>query len=510
MDTQLTDLVCLNTKDNVGLAIQGLLSGASIKDGDLICQEDIPAGHKMALTFIGKGDPVIKYGSVIGFARNDIPKGTHVHTHNVYVSEVSTKKYEVGTKVSRTRFRDPASRPTFDGYLRPSGQVGTRNYIGILSTVNCSASVAHFIADKANKIYAGKYEGFDGFVAISHGAGCCMTIGGEGLAYLQMALAGFAMNPNFGGILVVGLGCEVNLVNTFLEAGNLNESPLLKTLDIQNLGGTRNTVSKGLELIDAMILDVVSIRRQPISVEHLVVGLECGGSDAYSGITSNPSLGAAADLVVENGGTVILAETPEIYGAEHLLIERASSPEVAKKLMDRISWWEAYTKKHDAQLNNNPTPGNKAGGISTILEKSLGAVAKAGTTNLNEVYTYAEPVNSKGLVFMDTPGYDIVSVTGMIAGGANMVCFTTGRGTVVGFKPVPCLKLASNTPLFDSLSDDIDINCGLVLDQGVHISHMGEKIFKTILKVASGKLSKSEAQGFGDREFVPWHIGAVL
>ena len=509
MNTETSDLIRLTPDDTVGVAVAALAKGRQVRPWEFTCRADIPAGHKVALEPIPKDRPVFKYGAVIGYAATDIRAGDHVHTHNIYVKETD-KNYAVGTRTRETRFTDPSARPTFDGYVRPGGRVGTRNYIGVISTVNCSASVCHFIADTANKAIGDTCPGFDGVVGISHGAGCCMTIGGEGLSLLQRTLAGFARNPNFGGILVVGLGCEVNLVDTFMEAGQLVETALLKTLDIQDLGGTRATVEHGVARIKEMLPQATAAKREPVSAEHLVVGLECGGSDAYSGISANPSLGAAADLIVENGGTVILAETPEIYGAEHLLIQRAADRATADRLIDRIRWWEAYTEKHGAQINNNPTPGNKAGGITTILEKSLGAVAKAGTTNLNGVYAYAEAVKGKGMVFMDTPGYDIVSITGMIAGGANMVCFTTGRGTVVGFKPVPCLKLASNGPLYRHLSEDIDINCGPVLDQGVSVREMGQSIFDAILDTASGKPSKSESLGFGDHEFVPWHIGAVL
>lgn len=504
-----SELILLNSRDNVAVARTALYRGRMIRAHALTCTSDIPAGHKVAVTSIEKDSPVYKYGALIGYAAQGIQKGDHVHSHNLYMKDVS-REYSAGTDMVDTRFTDPSRRPTFEGYVRENGRVGTRNYIGVLSTVNCSAGVSHFIAEAANRTLSDRFDAIDGVVGLSHGAGCCMTIGGEGLDILQKTMAGFARNPNFGGILVVGLGCEVNLVSTFMDAAQLSEGTLLRTLDIQNLGGTRRTVARALEMIEAMLPMVASARREPVSAEHLIVGLECGGSDAYSGITANPALGAAADLVVQNGGTVILSETPEIYGAEHLLIGRAVSRNVADKLIDKIKWWEAYTKKHDAEINNNPTPGNKEGGLTTILEKSLGAVAKAGTTNLQDVFSYAESVTKKGMIFMDTPGYDIVSITGMIAGGANMICFTTGRGTVVGFKPVPTLKLSSNTAVYNQLSDDIDINCGPIIDEGMTVQEMGEKIFVSILETASGKKSRSEVHGFGDHEFVPWHIGAVL
>ncbi len=508
--THLTsDIIRLHAGDNVAVAAREIPPGPVAGSADLSAAVQIPAGHKVATTPIAKGEAVYKYGTIIGHAQAAIPKGDHVHSHNLAMSD-HNQDYRVGIDASPTPLLPLEERATFQGYVRGNGKVGTRNYIGVLSTVNCSASVSHFIAREAEALLKDELGNIDGIVGVSHGAGCCMTIGGEGLEILQDCLAGFARNPNFCAVLVVGLGCEVNLVSTFMETTGLSQGPLLVPLNIQDLGGTAKTVAAGVEAIREMLPRLAHIKRETASAEHLVLALECGGSDAYSGISANPSLGAAADLVVENGGTVILAETPEIYGAEHLLIQRAETRETADKLIQRIKWWEAYTEKHGAQINNNPTPGNKEGGLTTILEKSLGAVAKAGTTNLRDVFCYAKPVTTKGMVFMDTPGYDIASITGMIAGGANMVCFTTGRGTVVGFKPVPCLKLASNTHMYTRMSDDIDINCGPVVDQGVTIKEMGKEIFQAILDTASGKPSKSEALGFGDNEFVPWHIGAVL
>ncbi|HIJ36754.1 MAG TPA: UxaA family hydrolase, partial [Deltaproteobacteria bacterium] len=331
-----------------------------------------------------------------------------------------------------------------------------------------------------------------------------------GFSLLQRTLAGYARNPNFAAILLVGLGCEVNNLDCFLENRSLQTGPMLRTLNIQDTGGSRETVMRGIEAITDMLEEANCVERQRVSASHLVLGLECGGSDAYSGITANPALGAAVDCLVQAGGTAILSETPEIYGAEHLLTRRANHPKIAEKLIERIHWWEAHTARFGGAINNNPTPGNKAGGLTTILEKSLGAAAKGGTTNLTEVYGYAEPVSARGLVFMDTPGYDTVSVTGMIAGGANLVCFTTGRGTVCGFKPVPTLKLASNTGMYQRLKDDMDVNCGKILDGSATIKEMGEDIFHLMLDTASGKPTRSELLGFGDNEFVPWQFGAVM
>jgi len=370
--------------------------------------------------------------------------------------------------------------------------------------------VARFIANAFDAEILSAYPNIDGVVALGHGTGCGMPGKGEGFEILQRTLAGYARHPNFGGILLVGLGCEVNLVDCLVENMQLEKGPHLHVLDIQSSGGTRETVRQGIEAVKEMLPDANRTVRQPVSAGHLILGLECGGSDAYSGISANPALGAAADLLVSHDGTVILSETTEIYGAEHLLTRRAVSQNVGRELIRRIRWWEAYTARLGAEINNNPTPGNKAGGLTTILEKSLGAVAKGGTTNLNAVFQFAEPVSAQGLVFMDTPGYDVVSITGMIAGGANVVCFTTGRGTVCGFKPVPTLKLASNTTMYQNMKDDIDINCGPIVDGEMSISEMGQTIFKSILEAASGKKTQSEVLGFGDTEFVPWPMGAML
>ena len=499
----------LSREDNVMVALNELAPDSIIVEADINSRDGIPAGHKVAISQINSGSPIIKYGQTIGFASKNILPGEHVHTHNAAVSSF-TRDYAIGDDARPTSMRSQKDQATFEGIVRPDGQVATRNYIGILATVSCSASVAHFIANAVEKDSSARYTQVDGILALGHGSGCCDAEGGEGLELLQRALAGYAGNPNFGGILLVGLGCEVNHLDCLLENMHLEEGPLLRTVSIQDTGGTSQTVSRGIKAVQEMLPEVNRISRSTVSASHILLGLECGGSDGYSGISANPALGKAVDILVGNGGTAILSETPEIYGAEHLLTRRAVSQKVGKKLIDRIRWWEEYTARHHADINNNPSPGNKAGGLTTILEKSLGAVAKGGQTNLMEVYGYAEAVKSKGLVFMDTPGYDVVSITGMIAGGANMVCFTTGRGSVCGFKPVPTLKLATNTEMYRRMREDMDVNCGLIIDGKAGIEEMGETIFRLMLDTASGKKSKSETFGFGDNEFVPWHIGAVL
>jgi altronate hydrolase len=502
-------LIRLNPEDNVAVVLKDHPPGSVMGEEGMVCREQVPAGHKVAIGKINAQDPIRKYGQIIGFASTDIEPGRHVHTHNVVMGDFA-RDYAIGAEARPTQYVQDRERATFDGIVRANGQVATRNYIGVLPTVNCSASVSRFISDSFTADLLAEFPRVDGVVALGHGSGCGAGADEEGFYLLQRTLAGYARHPNFAGIVVVGLGCEVNQIDCFLENMNLEEGPLLRTMTIQDKGGTKETVRRGVEAVREMLPEANRATRRSVPASHIKLGLECGGSDAYSGISANPALGAAVDLLVRNGGTAILSETTEIYGAEHLLTRRAVSQEVGEKLIQRVRWWEEYTARLGGKINNNPTPGNKAGGLTTILEKSLGAAAKGGTTNLVEVYGFAEPVLAKGFVFMDTPGYDVVSITGMVAGGANLVCFTTGRGTVCGFKPAPTIKLATNSEMYRRLSDDMDVNCGLIVDGEANIEEMGETIFQLILETASGKMTKSELHGFGDNEFVPWQIGAVL
>ena len=407
---------------------------------------------------------------------------------------------------------DPVATPaTFAGYLRADGRVGTRNYLAVLSSVNCSATVARYIADSfRDEDVKAEFPNVDGVVSLTHSTGCGQSIKGEGLTLLRSVMAGYATHPNVSGAVLVGLGCEINQIADLLDAHGLARGPGLQTMTIQDSGGTKVTVERGIAMIKEMLPEANKAVRSTVPVGQLTLGLECGGSDGYSGITANPALGAAADLLVRHGGTAVLSETPEIYGAEHLLTRRAVSREVGEKLIALIRWWEAYTARNGSELDNNPTPGNKAGGLTTILEKSLGAVAKGGTMNLSGVFNFAEKINTKGFVFMDSPGYDPVSITGQVASGANIVCFTTGRGSVYGCKPAPSLKLATNSPMYQRMSDDMDVNCGEILDGSTTVQEKGEQIFQLILDTASGKPSKSEELGFGENEFTPWQLGAVV
>ncbi len=501
----------LHPADDVVIARQQLIGGTRLLDEDVLVAGLVPPGHKVATRAIDAGAPVRRYNQIIGFASRPIAAGEHVHLHNLAMGSFD-RDYAFGVDVHPTAYVDPPAM--FDGIVRRGGpndgKIGTRNYIGILSTVNCSATVARGIADHFSRERLAAFPNVDGVVALTHGSGCGMDTHGEGMQILRRTLGGYAKHANFGGVLIVGLGCEANQISALLGAQALTEGPLLRTFSIQDTGGTAKTIARGIGMIGEMLPHANDVAREPVPASHITVGLQCGGSDGYSGITANPALGAAVDLLVRHGGTAILSETPEIYGAEHLLTRRAVSRAIGDKLVARIRWWEDYTARERGEMNNNPSPGNKAGGLTTILEKSLGAVAKGGTTNLVEVYEYAEPVTAKGFVYMDTPGYDPVSATGQVAGGANMIVFTTGRGSAYGCAPAPSLKLATNTPLWVRQEEDIDLNCGEIVDGDATVAEIGERLFGMMLETASGKLSKSELHGYGQNEFVPWYVGAVM
>ena len=501
--------VRLHPADNVVTARVDMLAGTGIDDEGIAAAAQIPSGHKIATRPIAKGAEIRKYDQVIGFATQDVAPGEHVHVHNVEMKDVD-RDYQFCEGVTPTAFVPEAERRTFEGYERSNGRVGTRNYIGVLTSVNCSATAAKYIADAVSDELMAKHPTVDGVVALTHSTGCGMAGAGEGYANLQRVLWGFAQHPNFAGILMVGLGCEVNQIDFLLEAYGLERGPKFQTMTLQDTGGTRKTVERGLGLITDMLPEAGKATRQTVPVSELTLALQCGGSDAYSGMTANPALGAAATLLVQHGGTAVLAETPEIYGAEHLLTRRAVSREVGEKLVERIKWWEDYCERNGGEMNNDPSPGNKAGGLTTILEKSLGAAAKGGVTNLCGVYNYAERIDAKGFVFMDSPGYDPCSITGQVASGSNVVAFTTGRGSCYGCKPAPSLKLATNTTMYRRMEEDMDINCGEVLDEDLSIEEMGERIFDKVVRTASGEPTKSEELGIGDNEFIPWQIGATM
>ena len=503
----MSETIRLDEKDNVVTAIKTLEVGVAVESTSTAVI--IPRGHKIATSALKKGDAVTKYAQLIGYAAEDIAAGDHVHTHNVEFRNTQAE-YEFSTDLRPATPIAEAERDTFMGYRRDSGKVGTRNYIAIITSVNCSATAARMIAAAFGPEELAKYPNVDGVVAFVHGTGCGMAGDGEGFDALQRIMWGYARHPNHAGVLMVGLGCEMNQIDWLLEAYGLKKGPLFHAMNIQDVAGLAKTVEIGIEKVRAMLPEANKSVREPCPVSELTVALQCGGSDAWSGITANPALGYACDLIVAQGGTGVLAETPEIYGAEHLLTRRAVDRKVGDKLIGLINWWEDYTARNHGSMDNNPSPGNKKGGLTTILEKSLGAAAKGGTTPLTGVYKYGEPVTAKGFAFMDSPGYDPASVTGQIASGSNLVCFTTGRGSAFGSKPAPTIKVATNTPMYLKMTGDMDVNAGEMLTVGVSLEEKGREIYELFLRVASGEQSKSEQQGLGDYEFVPWQIGAVM
>ncbi|TRW99647.1 altronate dehydratase [Paracoccus sp. M683] len=497
----MTRIVILDPADNVGT-----VTGALAK-GEQGANMAIPRGHKIALADIPQGAEVTKYAQIIGWASEDIAKGDHVHDHNVAFRNIS---HEHVFGVNLRSAAAPARADTFMGYRRANGRVGTRNYIAILTSVNCSATAARQIAAHFTPDKLADYPNVDGVTAFVHGTGCGMAGSGDGFEALQRVMWGYARNPNVGAVLMAGLGCEMNQIDWLIEAYGLTPGPLFQTMNIQDVGGLRKTIELGVKKVQAMLPLVNAAERTECPASELMVALQCGGSDAWSGITANPALGYACDLLAGQGATGVLAETPEIYGAEHLLTRRAASPEVGEKLLSLITWWEDYTARNKGSMDNNPSPGNKKGGLTTILEKSLGAAAKGGTTPLNGVYKYAEPVTARGFTFMDSPGYDPASVTGQIASGCNLVAFTTGRGSAFGSKPSPSIKIATNSEMYGRMTEDMDVNAGRILTGEATVEQVGREIYELLLRIASGEKSKSEAQGLGDYEFVPWQIGAVM
>jgi altronate hydrolase len=499
----------LGATDQVAIALRDLAAGDLLYPQDGRASDPIPFGHKVALEPMAAGTIIRRLNQPIGVATVPIAVGQHVHLHNMGF-ERSMVGCAIGTRLSNV----PAAHgqiPTFSGFVRQDGRAGTRNYVGILTSVNCSALVARLIADHfRNPESLVPFPGVDGVVALTHKSGCSIAEGGRSMDMLRRTLGGYARHPNFSGVLIVGLGCEDNQLAQLIESEGLFEGPMLRTLVMQEIGGTRASVAAGVRIVEEMLAAACLAVRVPIPASELVVGLQCGGSDSFSGVSANPAVGAAVDRLVSIGGTAILAETPEIYGAENLLLERAITPEIGRRLIGLLEWWEAYTGGEPQGFDNNPSPGNKAGGLTTILEKSLGAVAKGGYTNLVEVYGYGATVIKRGLVFMDSPGFDPISATGQIAGGANLMLFTTGRGSCFGCRPAPSLKIATNSALYKKMEEDMDINCGAILDGAATVDEMGTRIFEETIATASGRPTKSERLGYGEDEFAPWHVNAWL
>jgi len=501
-------LIQLHSNDNVLVAKAPLAIGQEASGWGIRVKAQVPAGHKIALRDIATGERILKYNTEIGVATRPIVAGEHVHGHNIALADFYHEP-GFGEDVRPVDYLPSEQQARFMGFVRPDGRVGTRNFIGLFSSVNCSATVIHKIAAHFTPERLAAFPNIDGVVAFAQTTGCGMASPSPHFDLLRRTIAGYVRHPNLAGALIVGLGCERNQVADLVESQQLQPGSLMRTLVMQDSGGTRASIAAGIAAVEGMLEQANQARREPVSASHLSIGLECGGSDGFSGITCNPALGAAMDILVRHGGTAILSETPEIHGVEHMLTRRAVSPEVGQKLLDRLAWWTEYTAGTHVQFNGVVGHGNQQGGLANIFEKSLGSAMKAGTTPLQAVYEYAEPITQKGFVFMDSPGYDPVAATGQIASGANLICFTTGRGSMFGSKPAPTLKLASNTAMYERLSEDMDINCGTILDGQHSVQEMGQIIFDAILRHASGEPTCSEQLGLGDHEFIPWHLGVV-
>lgn len=498
----------LDEIDNVVIALRDIAAGENLAAVGAPLSGSVSKGHKIATHPIRKGENVFRYGQTIGQAKCDIAVGDHVHVHNLGMGD---HKQDYAYASEAIPLSPAQGDRSFMGYRRSNGSVGTRNYVGLITTVNCSGSVARFIAEAAEKDgLLGQYPNVDGVVPIVHGTGCGMSASNEGYQALFRTLSGYARHPNFGGVLLLGLGCEVMQLSELVGDRPIRNDGAIQFMNIQNEGGTRRTVERGLAELQKVLAIANQSKREPASVRHITVGMQCGGSDGYSGITANPALGFASDQLVRHGGTTILSETSEVYGGEHLLTRRAETEAIGRQLIDRVRWWEDYTERNGGEMDNNPSPGNKRGGLTTILEKSLGAIAKSGTAPLSGVYQFGQAIDKNGFVFMDSPGFDPCSVTGQVASGANIIVFTTGRGSVSGYKPTPCIKVSTNSEMYSRMSEDMDLNCGDIVSDGVSVQAKGEELFELLIRVASGEQTKSEKQGFGGVEFVPWQIGAVM
>jgi len=498
-------VIHLNAADNVAIARVALSPGQELRVGEriLTVRAAIPAGHKVAIAAIGAGENVLRYGQMIGRALARIETGHHVHTHNLSFEELAFA-YEFPEAELRGGKSPRQHVPTFMGYRREDGRVGTRNYIAVVAASNCAAHTAELIAASFNDERLP--PSVDGVAAFPHGEGCGHSIGPD-TEQLQRTLAGVLDHPNVSAAIILGLGCEVNQIDHYLGAGT-PRSDRLVGMTLQSSGGTRATVEAARKAIRSLMERASAEKRVETPASKIVLGLNCGGSDSFSGITANPALGVCCDMLAEIGGTAVLAETTEIFGAEHLLVRRARNRQVAEKLLGCIAAYKKYLSRFGGSFDDNPTPGNKEGGLTNILEKSLGAAAKAGTSPLMDVVDYAERIQSPGFVFMNTPGYDPVSLTGLAAGGVNLIAFTTGRGSAIGFPTIPVIKIASNSATYRRMQDNMDVNAGRIADGDASVEDIGLEIFDLVLRVASGEKTSSER--LGHKEFVPWRIGPVL
>ena len=500
--TEENAVILLNGNDNVAIARVPLSPGQRITAGkaDIASSDSVLPGHKIALGNIRAGEPIRRYGEVIGLARCDIAAGQHIHEHNLVYQELEPTFDGTAPVSTHT-----ASTRSFEGYKREDGRIGTRNYIAVVAASNCAAHTVSLI----ERHFEGRTlpPHVDGVVSFPHGDGCAQAIGPD-TQQLQRTLEGVLDHPNVAAAVILGLGCEVNQIDHYLGRKSEYASKNLVGLTLQDSGGTRRAVEQATRDIERLLEQTAGLKRTPVPASALVLGLNCGGSDSFSGITANPALGYCSDLIVREGGTVVLAETTEIFGAEHTLLRRAKDEQTARKLLGCIQYYKDYLRQFGGSFNDNPSPGNKKGGLTNIVEKSLGAVAKAGTTTLEDVVGYGERIRSHGFVFMNTPGYDPASLAGLAAGGVNLIAFTTGRGSAIGFPTIPTLKISSNSDTFRRMPDNMDINAGTVADGTATVEEVGKEIFESLLRIASGEKTKAEI--LGHHEFVPWKIGPTL
>lgn len=488
-------LLQLHPDDNVAVATSDLSCGdvVEICGQKLVIQQPIPKGHKVALVPIPKDGAVKKYGQIIGQATESISPGQQVHVHNLISlrgSGITAKPMQFSWAPKFRLLRAPRSA-WFWGYRRPNGRVGIRNHVLVMAAVHCSNGVVERIGKAEPKV-----------IALPHIYGCSQL--GEDLARTKQVISAYLSHPNVASTLLIGLGCE-SLPTCEIAEELRSCGYSVECLLIQEAGGSRRAVEHGVRIVRNMLLHAEKEERVRCPVSELVVGLECGGSDAWSGVTANPAVGRVADILVTLNGTVILSEVTEFIGAEHLLISRAVSAEISSEILEAVHRRERVAQEMGANLRGaQPSPGNMAGGLTTIEEKSLGAILKGGTSPIREFLRYGERPSQKGLVIMDTSGNDLESVTAMVAGGAQLILFTTGRGTPVGNPIAPVIKIASNCEVFDRLRDDFDFNAGDILI-GESVVSVGNRLFQEMLKVASGKLTAAER--WGHKEFAIEPLG---
>ena len=508
MKNEALSAIRLDETDNTVLALKDIPAGTFLPEEGITVLSDIPMGHKILTRFTAKGEPVLKCGTVIGYASCDAEPGTHMHNDTIAFDAV-TEETAYCSDWKPTEYVPESERRTFRGFRREDGSVGTRNCIAVIACSNCAATVVRRIAAHFDGGVLSCFPHVDAVVPLVTSTGCGIEKSGVPLEFMRRVLAGTVRNPNFAGALVVALGCENNNIDAFFSETGLSAGTMLRRLVIQEEGGGRASVEKGIAAVEEMLAEAELFRRTDVSVSELRVALECGGSDAFSGVSANPALGKAMDLLVRQGGTAILTEPTEFVGIESALARRARDRHTAQQVMDMMAWWREYLKGTDSQINGKVTPGNNAGGITNVLEKALGSTRKAGSTGLNAVFEYAEPVTERGFVIMNAPSYDPVSAAAMFAGGANICAFTTGRGSLYGARHFPTVKISSNTRRWEIQRDDIDLNAGAVIDGEKTLDEMGREIFETLIAVASGQKTKSELFGMGDDEYVIWDIGTT-